>query len=85
MESATDKRRTFCPHCSQNISYSAYFAHKARYFDSQKSQWMQNELQSDGVEHEGFQSCLVQTGGDFQSPMEQSPDCIIDDNSCSDL
>lgn len=39
-----DKRRTLCPHCNQSISYSAYFAHKARYFDSQTLQWM---LQSD--------------------------------------
>ena len=28
-----------CPHCSQNLSYSAFTAHKARYFDAVSLKW----------------------------------------------
>ena len=45
-EGNCSKRRKICPHCSQNISYSAYLSHKARYFDSQSSQW---SLASDNI------------------------------------
>lgn len=37
------KRRKICPHCTQNISYSAYLSHKARYYDNHSSQWTQAE------------------------------------------
>lgn len=39
------KRRKLCPHCTQNISYSAYLSHKARYFDSDTSEWTNAGIQ----------------------------------------
>ena len=77
METACDKRRTLCPHCNQNISYSAYFAHKARYFDSQKSKWT---LQSDLDEEMQDK----QSSEDSDIPMQEGPDSNIDEEVLND-
>lgn len=39
MENKGGRRRQTCPHCSQNLSYSAFLAHKARYFNEVSLQW----------------------------------------------
>ena len=39
MENKGERRRQTCPHCSQNLSYSAFLAHKARYFNEVSLQW----------------------------------------------
>lgn len=51
MDSNDSKRRKICPHCTESISYSAYLAHKARYYDTETSQWITgtaNDVDAEG-------------------------------------
>lgn len=40
-------RRLHCPHCSRNLSYSAYWSHKAKYFNCDTNTWL---LQSESLD-----------------------------------
>jgi hypothetical protein len=33
-------RRQVCPHCFKSLSYSAYWSHKAKYYDQETEEWM---------------------------------------------
>ena len=83
-----DKRRTLCPHCNQNISYSAYFAHKARYFDSQKSEWIvQNhpELPEEVQGDEDSENRMEHPDSDMDTEYPvQNADSDVDDEVVDD-
>ena len=38
-DTKSDRRSYFCPHCNSNLSYSAFWSHKAKYYDQEKDFW----------------------------------------------
>ena len=49
---STDTRRRYCPHCSQNLSYSAFWSHKAKFYNSETDTWVKF-VKNDGMNHHG--------------------------------
>lgn len=75
MEGNDRKRRKICPHCTQNISYSAYLSHKARYYDRQSCQWTSaNEAGTDLHDESLIQS-------DCEDPLVWNEDISVEPDS----
>ena len=37
------KRRHYCPHCKHVLSYSAYWSHRAKYYNTKEDSWLDQE------------------------------------------
>ena len=82
MEGNDSKRRKICPHCTQNISYSAYLSHKARYYDNYSSQWtLVNEAdpKADANLDQGYE----QSDGEDEDAINQNDELDVEPESDS--
>ena len=85
MEGNDRKRRKICPHCTENISYSAYLSHKVRYYDNHYFQWTlaNNEALANEAEGDDDDSLLQVDSDDWND--EDSVEPVEPDSDSSTL
>ena len=74
------RKRHFCPHCGLSLSYSAFFAHKSRFYDSKKEIWIQQQSLRDCHENDSTEKEL-EAGSSVLHAEDYIPDATLDNTN----
>ena len=81
------RKRRYCPHCNANLSYSAYLAHKSRFYDHCREKWIQQHQDftgyCQGINDESVQSCSESAICNNQLPSHKDDFCVSSGTSGS--